>query len=1116
MARLRRTTVTTAISAALLLGGAAHVRAQGNTGSIRGTVTDEQRLPIPGASLRIEDVNGGLRRSLQTKPEGSFEFAALQPGEYQLVVEAAGFQPKQVRVRLEVNQRVRVDVTLSTKALTENIEVVNSTPLLHTNDASVGAVVDEHQVAKLPLNGRQFLELALLVPGVHTSHGAQTGSTSALYWRPGQNSAVSIAGGRPNSNSYLLDGTSNTDPAFNTYVISLPPDSIREFQIQTGTYTAELGGAGTGQVNVVTKSGTNKLHGTVYEYLRSSVFDARLFTSPDELPHFSQNQFGATLGGPLKSDRTHFFAGYEGFRMTQGQSMMMTVPLDAWRTGDFSGERPVYDPATTQPNPDFDPTRPESPTNPRLVRQQFPNNQIPADRINLVSRAVLDRFVPLPNMEGDVNNYLDTRAQRLDNDQFNIRLDHSFAGGSSVFARYSFSKEDGFTPENLPGFGANHDNKVQNLSVTSIHPFSSTFVSELRVGYQRMELHRLGEKANGTDLVSELGIPGVGFGGPEAFGLPRWNVQGFEPFGDSLLCTPCKYDNQIYQIGEHLTLLRGGHSLKFGGDVRYFKWDMLGFFQNRGFFSHTTGFTTRTATNDGTGNALASFLLGLPAIAQRQAGLPSMNMRQTAFDAFVQDDWRLSEHLTVNLGLRYEFRTSLHDVNKVLTNLDWIDGTPWAYVGGQAGYPEGLAFADKNNLAPRLGLVFTPGSGKNVLRAGWGIFYSYSDMNLWCNQVHNVPLVFPQIIQSNNFIPSISGFGFPPPVLGETRVAFTALDPHAATPSIQQASATFERQLGSHTMVQVGYMGAWGRHLDRAVLVNNAERPSTLPLQPRRPYQTISFVPGTVLPPEFENAGLTFPVGPINRLVNNGRSQYNAGWILAKRTFANGLSFLANYTYAKSYSDSPAFRSPAMESEVPQNSYDLAAEWSPDGCDIRHRFVTSVLYKIPYTWKSDSGSGFLRGVFGDWEVAMIYQAQSGFPFTIGVVGDTANVGALLNVNPIRANAVPGQDPSLPGDERTADRWFNTAAFITPAAFTFGNVGRNTMTGPALHKVDLAVEKRIPVGGDQALVFRTEVFNLFNHTNLGTPERFVNTPQFGTIIMAATPARQIQFVLRYVF
>jgi hypothetical protein len=1123
MVRAGRVWVAVVLGSAAGLAGTGPLFAQGNTSSLRGTILDEQRLAIPKASLRIEDVNGGLRRSVEAR-DGSFEFAALQPGEYLLIAEAGGFQPKQVRVRVEVNQRARLDVTLTAKTLDEKVDVVETTPLLHTNDAALGTVIDEHQVAQLPLNGRQFLELALLVPGVHTSHGTQTGSTSALYWRPGQNSAVSIAGGRPNANTYLLDGTSNTDPAFNTYVISLPPDSIREFQIQTGTYTAELGGAGTGQVNVVTKAGTNTFHGTVYEYLRNSAFDARLFTSPEELPHFSQNQFGATLGGPIRTDRTHFFAGYEGFRSVQGQSMLMTVPTEAWRTGDFSGGPAIYDPATARPNPAFDPGRPESPTNPRIIRDQFPNNQIPASRINPVARAILEQFVPMPNIMGgdgmgmgSASNYLDTRAQRLHSDQFNLRLDHSFANGSSAFVRYSLSNEDGFTPENLPGFGANHDNKVQNLTATSINPIGSRFVSELRVGYQRMQLHRLGEMANGTDWVSVLGIPGVGFGGPEAYGLPRFAVQGFEAFGDSLLCTPCQYDNAVYQVGEHMTWLKGRHSLKFGGDVRSFKWDMLGFFQNRGFFSFTPGFTTRTATNDGTGNALASFLLGLPVVAQRQAGLPSMNMRQTAFDAFVQDDWRVSDQLSLNLGLRYEFKTSLHDVKKVLTNLDWIDGVPRAYVGGQAGYPEGLAFADKNNLAPRLGLAFTPGSGKNVVRAGYGIFYSYSDMNLWCNQVHNVPLVFPQIIQSNNFVPSITGFGFAPPVLGQTRVAFTTLDPRAKTPLIHQASATFERQLGQHTMVQVGYMGAWGRNLDRAVLVNNAPTPSSAALQPRRPVQTITFVEGTVLPPEFAGAGLTFPVGPINLLMNNGRSQYNAGWILTKRSFANGLSFLANYTYARSYSDSPAFRSPAMESEVPQNSFDLEAEWGRDGCDIRHRFVASVLYKIPFA--ADGGAGrsrWLRRTFGNWEVAMIYQAQSGFPYTIGVVGDTANVGALLNVNPIRANTVPGEDPNLPGGERTTDRWFNTAAFTTPPAFTFGNVGRNTMTGPSLHKVDLALEKRIPIARAQTLVLRTEVFNLFNHTNLGTPERFVNTPQFGSIIMAATPARQIQFVARYVF
>ncbi len=946
------------------------------------------------------------------------------------------------------------------------------------------------------------------------SHGAQTGTTSALYWRPGQASAISVSGGRPNSNTYLLDGTTNTDPSFNTYVISLPPDSIREFQIATGTYSAELGGAGTGQINVVTKSGTKELRGSLYEYLRNSAFDARLFTSPEKLPHFSQNQFGGTLGGRLWG-KTFFFAGYEGFRSTQGQSNIMTVPTEAWRNGDFSGGPAIFDPASTVPNPTFDPSRPVSPSNPQFIRQPFPNNQIPANRINPVARAILQQYVPLPNLPGTVNNYLDTRAQELHNDQFNLRLDRTFDNGATLFGRYSFSNENGFTPENLPGFGAYHDNRVHNLTLTSINPVSQTFVSELRFGYQRMRLHRYGENANGADLVGQLGIPGVGFGGPEAYGLPRFTVQGQDAFGDSLLCTPCRYWNNLFQVGEHVTWLKGAHSIKMGGDLRYFRWDMLGFFQNRGFFSFTPGFTTRTAGNDGTGNALASFLLGLPVVAQRQAGLPSMKMRQTTFDVFVQDDWRVTPRLSLTLGLRYELATPLHDVSKILSNLDWIDGKPVAYVGGQNGYPQGLAFADENNVAPRLGLSWAPADGRNVVRAGYGIFYSYPDMNLWCNQVHNVPLVFPQVIQSNNFIPSINGFGFGPPSLATTRVGFTALDPHAKTPQIQQASVSVERQVGRGTMVQVGYIGAWGKNFDRSVLVNNAQ-PGPGPLQPRRPYQTISFLPGTVLPPDFAGSGLTFPVGPINLLQNTARNSYNAGWIMAKRSFGGGLSFLASYTYAKSFSDGPDFRSPAMESEVPQNSFDLASEWGPAGCDIRHRFVSSVIYKVPYTSRGSGGASLARRVIGDWQVSFIFQAQSGFPFTVGVVGDTANAGTLLNVNPIRANAVAGVDPNLPGGQRNADHWFNTAAFATPPAFTFGNVGRNSMTGPALFKADLALDKEIPVRGDSALHFRVEAFNLFNHTNLGTPNRFVNTPQFGTITEAATPARQIQFVLRFMF
>ena len=1104
--------------AAVLLYASAPVFGQGNTSSLAGMTVDEQRLALPNVMLTIRETDGGLKRSLTSGPDGSFEFPGLRPGAYVITAEAQGFQRLERTVHLEVNQRAQLDLVLIVGNLDQVIEVTEAAPLLHVSDATVGEVVDQTQVSKLPLNGRQFLELSLLVPGVHMSHGTQAGDTNPLYWRPGQSSAISISGGRPNSNTYLLDGTINTDPSFNTYVVNLAPDVIREFQIQTGTYTAELGGAGTGQVNVVTKSGTNQLHGTAYNYLRNSAFDARLFTSPEKLPHFSQNQFGGTLGGPIWKEHTFFFCAFEGFRRSQGQSMMMSVPGPEIRRGDFSGAGVlVYDPASTHPNPDFDPSRPESTANSRFLRNPFPDNRIPGDRVYPVTGTVLERFVPEPNMMGEENNYLDTRAYRHSFDQGTARIDHTWGNGSTLFGRYSISDERGFTPENLPGFGAFHDNRVQNLTLTHIHPFSPNGVNEFRFGLQRMRLHRFSETANGPDLVEELGIPGVGFGGPEAHGLPRMVVQGYEGFGDALLATPSRYFNTVFQWGDRLTWTRGSHSLKFGGDVRRFRWNMLGFFQNRGFFQFTPGFTTRTATNDGTGHALASFLLGLPVLASRQAGIPSMNMRQTHFDGFVQDDWRVAQHLTLNLGLRYEFSTPLADIYKILTNLDWVNGAPVAYAGGQAGYPLGLGYADGNNLAPRVGLSWSPGGGVYAIRAGYGVFYSYPDMNMWCNQVHNVPLVFPEAIQSNNFIPAIQGLGFAPPVLGKTRVSYTALDPRARTPYIQQASVTIERQVGVSTVLEVGYVGAWGKKLDRARLTNNAA-PSPGPVQPRRPFQQVPFVEGTRLPSEGPVVSTVVPVSAINLLENSASSSYQSGFVSAKRRFSRGLSFLANYTFAKSMTDAPAFRSPAMESEVPQNSFDLASEWGLAGCDIRHRFVTSVVYQLPLSSRHAGGglAGAIRYLAADWQLAVIEQVQSGFPFTAGVFGDTANAGSLLNINPIRADVVAGVSPELPSGERSAARWFNTAAFAVPRAFTFGSAGRNTLIGPSLHKTDVALERQFPLSESKKVEFRGEFFNIFNRTNFGTPERFVNTPQFGTITMAATPARQIQLALRLRF
>ncbi|HZY06551.1 MAG TPA: hypothetical protein VFE69_02360, partial [Ilumatobacteraceae bacterium] len=434
-----------------------------------------------------------------------------------------------------------------------------------------------------------------------------------------------------------------------------------------------------------------------------------------------------------------------------------------------------------------------------------------------------------------------------------------------------------------------------------------------------------------------------------------------------------------------------------------------------------------------------------------------------------------------------------------------------AFVGGQNGYPKGLVYLDKNNLAPRVGLAWAPRDGKDVLRAGAGMFYSYPDMNLWCNQVHNVPLVFPEIQVNNAATPTV-GFGFAPPVLGRTLTGFTAIDTHLQIPRIDQASVSFERLLTATSMIQVGYLGAWGSSLDRSRLVNNAQ-PGPGGVQPRRPVQTIPFVSGTdlgTLPPGVTVASTTFPVGPINLLESSGRSQYNSVWILTKRTFSRGLSYMASYTYSNSLSDAPTFRSPAAESEVPQNSFDPGAEWGPAGCDIRHRFVSSVIYKIPYaaTGGMSTGDKIVRGMLGGWQASLIYQWQSGFPFTVSVFGDSANAGSLLNVNPIRANVVPGVSTEV--DHPNADMWFNTAAFVTPPPFTFGTATRNSLWGPGLKKADLALDREIALSTALKFHVRLETFNLFNTVNYGTPNRFVNTPQFGTITEAATSARQIQF------
>jgi hypothetical protein len=497
----------------------------------------------------------------------------------------------------------------------------------------------------------------------------------------------------------------------------------------------------------------------------------------------------------------------------------------------------------------------------------------------------------------DSNNYLDVRNERHYTDQGTLRIDQQFSQNDTFFARYSAGGEHGFMPENLPGFGYLHDNLSQQGVGSYSHIFTSSLLNVATVAVSRLSMNHTTESANTNDIIGQLGIAGVGFGGPGAWGAPYFNVQGYSPLGDSYAATPMHAWDTLIESRDTLNWQIRNHNLKFGVAYQRFIWPMWGFFQNRGYYQFTNGFTTDIGANDGTGSGLASFLLGLPAVRQRQAGVPQMNLRQWYASGYAQDTFRLGSHTTLDYGLRYEYMSALVDIRYTNSNLTFAsDGTPSVFIGGQNGFPQGLMYPRRTDFAPRFGISQSlPGIGM-VLHAAYGIFFTPVDMNTWCNQRHNVPYTFPETNQSDNFTPSIKTFNFNPAVLGTTVVSFTAMQTNPSPQYIQQWSATVEQNLGRSTVVELGYLGSDGLNLQRSHLINNA-LPGAGLIQPRRPFQKISFVPNTVLPGNITVASTTFGVSTINLLENSAQSWYDAGYVNVRRRAAKGLSFLANYTW---------------------------------------------------------------------------------------------------------------------------------------------------------------------------------------------------------------------------
>ncbi|MDE3062495.1 MAG: TonB-dependent receptor [Acidobacteriota bacterium] len=1092
----------------LLLSLAAAAYGQSNFAHLHGIVRDPQGRPIAGASVTINSQTTVLSRRGSTNSQGLYEAPLIPAGTYAVIASAQGFAPVQEKITLEVDQNIALDFDLQLASLSQSVSVRAGSAVMDSTKTSVGEVIEPQDIANLPLNGRMVLDLVATVPGAHPGSGAQSGDATPLYWRPGQDSALSIGGARPNANFYLLDGAINTDPTFWAQNISLSLDAIQEFRVDTSTYSANEGGAGGGQVNIVTRSGTSTFHGALYDYVRNGALDATSFEQMGSNNYLVQNQFGGAVGGPLPHlGKTYFFTNYEAYRHAQADTAIGTVPTLAEINGDFSQSGVnIYDPTTS------------TSSGSGVTRSQFSGNAIPQNRISSVAQQFMLQYLPRPNMGAggvDSNNYMDVRNEEQNWNQGSLRLDHYLSNGDLIFARYSGSSETGFSPINLPGFGVYNDNLAQQAVVSWNHVLSPSLLNTATIAASRLSMFLHSQNNGVNNIVGQLGIQGVGFGGQGAWGAPWFALQGYSGFGDSFAATPVHDWDTIYDGRDAFFWQHGRHDFQFGASYMRYLWPMWGFFQNRGFYQFTNGYTSRTASNDGTGSALASFLLGLPVVRQRQAGVPAMDLRGWFADGYAQDEWRATDNMTITYGLRYEYASPLWDAHFTNSNLDLSSGTPVAFIGGQEQYPNGLMYANHTDFAPRVGVAYNITSLGVIVRGAYGIFFTPPDYNSWCNQRHNVPYVFPETNQADNYTPSpaISGFNFNPAILGKTVVSFASFSLRPSPQYVQQWNATIEKSLSANTTLEVGYLGARGFHLQRAHLINNA-LPGPGPVQPRRPFQHISFAPGTTIPSSINGlsiavASLTFPVSAINLLETSAQSWYDAGYVNLRRRYNNGFSILANDTFAKNLTNAPDFRSPMYESTIPQNNNDLAAEKGP-ACDIRQRVAASVVY-APRPFLRDR---LTSAVTRDWLFAGIYQGESGYPFTVSVFGDTANAGTILGENPIRAN-LTGQ-PIFGHGTKNASKWINPAAFAVPAPYTFGDTGRNSVYGPGMQTLDLSTQRSLPMPRETSFIVRGDFFNALNHTNLGSPNRFVNEPQFGSITMPMSPGREIQLSARFQF
>jgi len=1072
------------------------------TGTILGYVRDPANAVVPGSILTVTNPSTGFSRQVTTDDEGYYFVPGLPVGTYSVNATKQGFKSfTRSNVVVDVAQNVRVDLTLEVGQVTELVEVVEETAKVETRSATLGETVPKRDIVTLPLNGRNFLQLAVLQPGA--TPGLQLGNNNTALTPGGSANSPQVNGLRGQSNNYLLDGANNNEAFLGEAGALPPPDALEEFRILTNSYSAEFGRGGGSIISVITRSGTNEIHGSVHEFFRNDALDARNFFAREKSP-LRRNQFGFTLGGPIRKDKTFVFGAYEGFREVRGISLASLVPSLAERSGNFSARNPAPT-SCAQPGAICDP----------LTGSPFPGNIIPPQRIGPIARNIL-MFYPPPNdpSGAPIHNFQGSEPNDINN--IMIRLDHSISEKQKLMGRYIIVDGKQVAARGsgnfgsiiaLPAFRNKNTFRFQNVTLTHTLVMSPTLINTARVGF-----NRYAGKAFFADepVVSlrELGFRNA-VAVEEEFAYPQIVVAGLSALGYSTSGPTDRAEN-TFQIENDVLHTRGNHTLKFGVQLHRIRHTYL---SPQGFGLIVAYLGSRT------GNPIADLLIDFPAAVTQGAGNSDRDWRSFWTQGYFQDDFRVTPRLTLNLGIRYELKTPYKELrNRRATFRPGERSTvfPQASLGqlfvGDSGVSDTTVELRKNNFAPRVGFAWDIfGDGKTSLRGGYGIFYDTATFFI----VHQ-SVVAPPFTSFYSAFPTPGELADPfarNPIVtpGSPLAPFAApyqltfLEPNWRDPYSQQWNLTFGRQLPADFVVQIAYVGTTGRNLPGAKNIN-------VPL----------FIPGvdpaTGQPrttPANAQARRPFPgFNVLLQLSTEFDSSYNGLQIGVRKGFSRGFTLGAAYTYSKVLDESSVpgpFRAVLNQTVSLVSTYnDLGLEKGRALFDLRQRFVLNGVWEIPAFQRQQGIEG---KILGGWTLTGIFATQSGFPFS---VFDTRNPSCRGFDYAIDRTNLVGDPNAGP---RTLNQWFNTAAFVplTPCSPTSGNAGRNIVDGPGFWNLDLGLIKKIAVGEWANVEFRSEFFNVFNHPNFNLPVNNIASPSFGRII-ATVPRneREIQFGIKVIF